>query len=130
MDVAKVGGSTRSRLVARDLKGLDRHSDDFFVATPPLEAVSAVLSMAATKSSNCPVLNTRCKEDVYIELHPEVGAELGQCGMLNFWLYGFREAASAWKVYFDEGMEEAGFRRGVGCSVIRHEEKGFRWCGP
>ena len=88
-------------------KGLDRHRDDFFAATPPLEAVRAVLSMAATKSSNGPVkkvmmidakkahLNPRCKEDVYIELPPEVGADLGQCGKLNFWLYGFRKAASA-----------------------------------
>ena len=92
--------------------------------------------MAATKSSNGPVkkvmmidakkahLNPRCKEDVYIELPPEVGAESGQCGKLNFWLYGFRKAASAWEDFCAEVMEEAGFRRGVGCSVIfRHEEK-------
>ena len=134
-DVVKGDGSTRSRLVARDFKGLDRHRDDFFAATPPLEAVRAVLSMAATKSSNGPVkkvmmidakkahLNPRCKEDVYIELPPEVGAEPGQCGKLNFWLYGFRKAASAWEDFYAEVMEEAGFRRGVGCSVIfRHEE--------
>ena len=117
------------RLVARDFKGLDRHRDDFFAATPPLEVVRAVLSMAATKSSNGPVmkvimtdakkahLNPRCKEDVYIELPPEVGAEPGQCG-------GFRKAASAWEDFYAEVMEEAGFRRGVGYSVIfRHEEK-------
>ena len=73
VDVVKGDGSTRSRLVARDFKGLDRHRDDFFAATPPLEAVRAVLSMAATKSSNGPVkkvmmidakkahLNPRCK---------------------------------------------------------------------
>ena len=45
-------------------------------------------------------------------------------GKLNFWLYGFRKAASAWEDIHVEFMEEAGFRRGVGCSVIfRHEEK-------
>ena len=47
-----------------------------------------------------------------------------QCGKPNFWLYGFRKAASAWDDSYAEVMEEAGFRRGVGCSVIfRHEEK-------
>ena len=51
----KGDGSTRSRLVARDFKGLDRHRDDLFAAAPPLEAARAVLSMAATKSSNGPV---------------------------------------------------------------------------
>ena len=125
VDVVKGDGSTRSRLVARDFKGLDRHR----------EAVRAALSMAATKSSNGPVkkvmmidakkahLNPRCKEDVYIEFPPEVGAEPGQCGKLNFWLYGFRKAASAWEDFFAEVMEEAVFRRGVGCSVIfRHAE--------
>ena len=132
VDVVKGDGLTWIRLVARDFKGLDRHA----ATPPPLEAVRAVLSMAATKSSNGPVkkvmmidakkahLNPRCKEDVYIELPPEVGAELGQCGKPNFWLYGFRKAASAWEDFYAKVMEEAGFRRGVGCSVIfRHEEK-------
>ena len=138
VDVLKGDGTTRSRLVARDFKGADRHRDDLFAATPPLEAVRAVLSMAATESSDGSVkklmlidakkahLNPRCKEDVYIELPAEVGAEAGQCGKLNFWLYGFRKAASAWEDFYAEVMEMAGFQRGVGCAVIfRHEEKGL-----
>ena len=52
VDVVKSDGSTRSRLVARDFKGADRHRDDLFAAIPPLEAVRAVLSMAATASSD------------------------------------------------------------------------------
>ena len=93
VDLVKGDGSTRSRLVARDFKCLDRHRD-FFAATPPLEAVRAVLSMAPTKCSNGRVkkvmmidakkahLNPRCKEDVYIELPSEVDAEPGQCQFL------------------------------------------------
>ena len=123
VDVVKGDGSTRSRLVARDFKDLGRHRDDFFAATPPLEAVRAMWSTAATKSSNGPVkkvmmidamkahLHPRCKEDVHIELPPEVGAEPGQCGKLNFWLYGFRKAASAWEDFYAEVMEEAGFSK-------------------
>ena len=42
------GGSTRSRLVARDFKGADTGRDYLFAATPPLEAFRMVLSRAAT----------------------------------------------------------------------------------
>ena len=109
-------------LVARDFTGSDRHRDDLFAATPLLEAVRSVLSTAATKGSDGPLkkvmmidakkahLNPRCKEDVYIELPPEVRAEPSQCGNLNFWLYGSRKAASAWEDFYAEVMEEAGFR--------------------
>jgi hypothetical protein len=38
----------RSRLVARDFKGGDKDRDDLFAATPPLEGIRLLLSMAAT----------------------------------------------------------------------------------
>ena len=44
VDVVMGDGSTRSRLVARDFRGLGRHRDDLVAATPPLEAVRAVLA--------------------------------------------------------------------------------------
>ena len=133
VDVVKVDGSTGSRLVARDFKSLDRHRDDFFAATPPLEAVRAVLSMAVKKFSNGPVKKVMMIDAKKAHLNPRLqGGRLhrattrsrGRAGKLNFWLYGFRKAASAWEDFYAEVMEEAGFRRGVGCSVIfRHEEK-------
>ena len=51
-DVVKGDGSARSILVAGDVTGSDRHRDDLFAASQPLEAVRAVLSVAATKSSH------------------------------------------------------------------------------
>ena len=96
VDVVKGDRSTRSRLVAWDFRSLDRHWDDLFSTFPPLEAVRAALSMAAMRCRDGSVkkvmmidakkahLNPRCKEDVYIELPPEVSAKLGQCGKLNF----------------------------------------------
>ena len=37
---------------------------------------------------------------------------------LNFWLYGFRPAASAWEGFYAEKFEAAGFKRGAACPVI------------
>ena len=96
VDVVKGDGSTWSRLVARDFRGLDRHLDDLFAAAAPPKATWAVLSMAATKSSDGPVkkvmmigakeayLNPRCKEDIYIELPLEARAEPGESGKASF----------------------------------------------
>ena len=96
VDVVKGDGSTRSRLVARDFRGSDRHRDDLFAATPPLEAARAVLGMATTKSSDGTVkkvmlidakkahLNPLYKEDVYIELPLEVKGRAGSVWQAQF----------------------------------------------
>ena len=42
-------------------------------------------------------LNSKCDEDVYIELPEECNAPEGMCGKLEYWLYGFRPAAAAWE---------------------------------
>ena len=51
-------------------------------------------------------LNPKCEDDVYIELPEECGAGPGICGKLNFWLYGFRKAASAWEALYASYFEE------------------------
>ena len=67
-------------------------------------------------------LNPKCEEDVYIELPEECGAPPGMCGKLNFWLYGFRKAASAWESLYSEKLEEVGFERGEACGVVFYHE--------
>ena len=44
-------------------------------------------------------LNSKCEEDVYVELPEECGCPPGVCGKLNNWLYGFRPAAAAWEKF-------------------------------
>ena len=73
-------------------------------------------------------LNPRCKEDVYIELPPEGGAEPGQCGKLNFWLYGFRKAASAWEEFYAEVKSRFSKRSRV-LGDLQARRKGSYWCG-
>ena len=63
-------------------------------------------------------LNPRCLEDVYIELPKECGVGKEFCGKLNFWLYGFRKAASAWEDLCAKKFEECGFLRWGSCGVV------------
>ena len=112
----------RSRLVGRDFKGGDKGRDDLFAETPPLEAKRMLLSRAMTKrrdgkrrkllfmDARKAHLNSRCEEDVYIELPEECGCPKGMCGKLNFWLYGFRPAAAAWEKLYSENFEGVGLK--------------------
>ena len=69
-------------------------------------------------------LNSPCEEEVYVELPEEVGARPGRCGKLNFWLYGFRKAASAWEEFYAKVLENMGFVRRMGRPVIfKHKVK-------
>ncbi len=63
-------------------------------------------------------LNPKCDQDVYIELPPETGCPEGMCGKLNYWLYGFRQAAAAWDALYGARFEGVGFKRGDSCGVV------------
>ena len=67
-------------------------------------------------------LNPRCEEDVYIQLPAECGCPEGMCGKLEFWLYGFRRAASAWESFYGEKFEGVGFTRGLSCGVVLYHK--------
>ena len=40
------------------------------------------------------------------------------CGKLNFWLYGFRQAAAGWGELYSCKLVECGFERGLTCAVV------------
>ena len=67
-------------------------------------------------------LNPRCEIDEYIEFPLECGAGEGVCGKLNYWLYGFRPAASAWEKHYSELFEGVGFEKGRSCGVVFYHE--------
>ena len=101
----------RSRLVARDFKGGDKDRDDLFAETPPWEANRLLFSRFMSRrgdgrrrkllliDARKAHLNSKCEEDVYIELPAECGAPPGTCGKLNNWLCGLRPAAAAWESF-------------------------------
>ena len=114
----------------------DKHREDLYAGTPPLEAIRMAFSKAVTRCSNKEGmakarkimfidakkahLNSPCHEDVYIELPGEAGVEEGLCGKLSHWLYGCKRAAQAWEEFYSNKLESEGFNRGVACGVVFH----------
>ena len=106
--------------------------EDLFTHTPPLEAKRALFSRAATmrKRHRCKKLlfiaarkthlKPKCTEDVSVASPDKAGAPSGVCGKLNFWLYGFRLAASASEKNYSELLEGVGFERGKASPVVFH----------
>eukprot|EP00973_Karenia_brevis_P057567 8006645-Karenia_brevis.AAC.1 len=68
----------RRGMVARGFKGGDKERDDLFAETPPLEATRSLISRAASLPEAC-------------------NGPPGMCAKLVYWMYGMRQAASAWE---------------------------------
>ena len=130
VDVDKGEAGYRSRLVARDFKPKgERDRFDLFAATPPLEALRFIVSLAASqedREGECDKimlidvkkahLYGRCDDPMaFIELPLEdcSGDNQDSVGKLNFWLYGMREAAQAWEEDYATKLKSIGFVRGV-----------------
>ncbi len=108
----------RSRFVVKEIATYK--SDDFFAATPPLEALRLLLSMAASSGHNIKVevldarkahLHAFAKRTVFVQLPPEVG-EPGYCARLVRCLYGTRDAPKRWEAFLAEQLVALGFARG------------------
>ena len=84
----------RCRLVARDFKPKgEKDRADLFASMPPLEAKKVLFSIAAWKST----------------------------GTCSRWLYGMRQAASAWERDFVEKLAEIGMVSGKSSPVVFHD---------
>ena len=102
----------RSRLVAKEIKKDNR--DDLFAATPPLEALKMLMSMAMTEGVGYErgketegmklefidikraFFHAEARRNVYVEL-PEEDMVPGRCGKLNNSMYGTRDASQTWE---------------------------------
>ena len=140
----------RSRLVARQLKAVDKSGDTFFAPMPPLEAVRAVLSLAMTTVGNhAPnhdpeseertqlsfvdvsraYFNARTdpSEPCYVQLPQEDPDHESMCGYLLRHMYGTRRAADGWQEEYSTMLvQELGFTQGISCpNTFSHGEKGI-----
>jgi hypothetical protein len=108
----------RSRFVVKEIATYK--SDDFFAATPPLEALRLLLSMAASSGHDIKVevldarkahLHAFAERTVFVKLPPEVD-EPGWCARLVRCLYGTRDAPKRWQAFLDEQLVALGFAKG------------------
>ena len=130
----------RARLVAREIRH-EASDGSMFAATPPLEALKFLLSLASSSPSKCGTkdeikisfvdarrayFNAKCDEEVFVELPYEDSAN-GKCGQLVHWMYGTRPAASKWEEHYSKVLVNAGFRKGRAspCTFI-HSKRGLR----
>ena len=135
----KVNPEYRSRLVAKDLN--DGKRWDLFAATPPLEALKALISMMMTKTIGWGVegkedmkmdfidvrrayFHADAVRDVNVELPEEEGEVKEVCGKLLKSMYGTRDAAQNWEKAYAEFMEEIECSTGIAspCVLIMKEE--------
>ena len=138
----------RSRLVARQIKALDRSGDSFFAPAPPLEALRTVLSLAMTKvGPHCPDWDPaspnrtqislidikrayfNAKIDArdpptYVQLPREDPDSDDMVGKLLRHMYGTRMAADGWQEEYSTFLVDLGFRQGDACpNLFHHAER-------
>ena len=129
----------RSRLVAKGIKRDKR--EDLFAATPPLEALKILLSLALTEGTGYvkgreeegmkiefidikrAYLQAEVRREVYVELPPEDKQE-GMCAKLTKAMYGTRDAAQSWEATYRKAHEDWVFRRGVHHPASRATRRG------
>ena len=111
----------RCRWVAKDIAF--RKSDEFFAATPPLEAMRLLVSEAASQGATVgreqvalldakkAHLHAKADRPIFVEL-PRQRARPGYCCRLLRSLYGTRDAPKLWEEYAAAALERIGFVRG------------------
>ena len=123
----------RCRYVAKDFA--NGKSDEFFAATPPLEALRLLLAHVAgrNRAEKISVVDARkahlhahVDRPIFVELPPEV-ARPGFCARLKRCLYGTRDAPKRWEAYAATVMAKLGFVRGrASPCCFSHPARGLR----
>ena len=96
----------RSRMCAREFKSDDR--PDLCAGTPPLEALKAIISIAANHRDMSSIMhidvsrayfNAKAQRPVLTRLPVEdrLGTDAGKVGLMKKSMYGTRDAASNWE---------------------------------
>ncbi len=108
----------RSRFVVQEIATYK--TDDFFAATPPLESLRLLLSLAASEGQDIKVevldarkahLHAFAERTVFTQLPPEEAAA-GYCARLVRCLYGTRDAPKRWEAFLAEQLVALGFSKG------------------
>ena len=112
----------RSRLVAKEFN--NKKCDDLFDGTPLVEAMRAIVSMAASGTTSKTLMTVdvsraymyaKCRSEMYVEMCPEAYEENGDekcCWKLEKAMYGMRSAAQDWQHEIKRKMLSIGYLQG------------------
>ncbi len=142
----EINPNYRSRLVARQMKALDRSGQTYFAPAPPLEALRTVVSLAMTRIGdhqpiwdpsspdrtqislidvNRAYFNAKIDEKeapTFVELPAEDPDAANMCAMLLRHMYGTRMAADGWQEEYSTMLVGLGFRQGEACPNLFHHK--------
>jgi hypothetical protein len=126
----------RSRLVAKDFK--NSINLEWYAATPPLETLRTIISLAATKEYTTEGPNKLMVNDIsrayfyapstsptFVDICDEdwTDGDEERCGELLVSMYGTRSAAKNWQNCYSGLLLSAGFTRGKTNDCIFYHEK-------
>ena len=112
-----------------------------YAATPPLEALRLILSIAATShrgESDYKIMTNHVSrayfyapvkegQYIYVQLPKEdmLPGEENMCGRLNYSMYGTRRAATNWQAHYTNVLTQSGFTVGVAnnCTFFHPQKK-------
>ena len=114
----KLHPDVRIRLVAQEIAF--RRNDDSYAATPPLEALRMLLSIAASSQgykilvmdARKAHLHATVDRLIYVNLPPEA-RKPGMCARLRRCLYGTRDAPARWEAFLAAELVKMGFVQGL-----------------
>ena len=137
VDVDK-GTRYRSRWVAKQFKGSD--SEEWFAATPPIEALRAMIShtTSGTKKKALMVCDVSraffyapVQREIYVELCEKAKKTVednNMCAKLCMSMYGTKAAAQNWQKKVQETMATLGFLIGKASPVLFcHPQRSLQW---
>ena len=121
----------RSRFYAREFKNDDR--PDLYAGTPPLEALKAIISIAASHKEKFSIMHidvssayfhAKAQRPVLIRLPAEdrMGTDAGKVGLMKKSMYGTRDAASNWERDWQENIKKWGFQLGLSSKNLFHHK--------
>ena len=102
----------------------NKKCNDLFAGTPPVEAMRAIVSMAAsgttpktlmTVDASRAYMYAKCRSEMYVEMCPEAYEEDGDekcCWKLEKAMYGTRSAAQDWQHEIKRKMLSIGYLQG------------------
>ena len=137
----------RSRLVARQIKAMDKSGQNYFAPAPPIEALRTVLSMATTRvGDHQPIwdpdsasrtqisfvdvsrayFNAKIEPGAvptFVDLPAEDSDHDEMCGELLRHMYGTRSAADGWQEEYSTLLIRLGFRQGSSCPNVFYNQE-------